>query len=1076
MTDSTSLPADRKTVKPPADQRYGRWKIVAAVAGIAGFLLACLTPLLPVNERTTTLNWPQGGRISNVDAPLVAYAPARMRVSLPCELVNSLPAHGGTLVSTLPDGGLRPSRQGLFIRADQATVTVADRDVPLVSAPRQQVATAPNCRIVFEATGTTTTAGFEGIDGPNTQRTVDDPNLRPQITGVYSDLPANAPITGIEFTANVDARFSTSPTTVKRLAIIIGLLCTVLSMVALGFLDLRDGRGHVRIMPQGWLRPRPVDITVIGVLLLWWFLGPNTSDDGYQFTMGSQAAHSGYMINYFRSFGVPENPFGWNDYLFTAIMHFTSSLPALRVPGTVMGLLSWLIISREMIPRLGPAVRRSQAGIWAGAAGFLLIWLPLNNGLRPEPAVVLFSLLTWVSVERAIATGRLLPVAVAVPCAALTLGAAPGGIIAVAALLAASRQIVTRILKRRKRDGLLPLVAPILASGTAYLFYAFYTPSLAAILEAVKVKNVTGPTLAWYEEGVRYYYLMIDTVDGSVNRRIGVLLAFLCLLTVLTVMLRRKRPSGIAAGPVWRLMAVFFATIVLLAFTPTKWTHHLGLYPGYAAGIAAVAGTMMTPAIMRSKRNRVLFAAAVLYVMAVSFAGINGYYWAGIYGVTWGDTPAQLGGLKIFWLLFAAAIAVTVYGIWLHLRRDYAPEPTRSGRRTVPALAILALLVVLFDVLTVVKGAYVQRGSFSWAASNSRALTGSSCSMADYVLMETDPSKGLLTPLRLPDGRTPTASEALAGRNTGFTPNGVPSSVTPTESNPAHNTDTANVDTADWPTPQPPSVNGSTVPLPFGLDPTLTPILGSQGATGPANLSTDWYSLPARTDRTPLVTMSVAGSVAATGLHGVHKDGRTLKLELGHVGADGVVHPVGAPMVPIDVWAAPNWRNLRFPTAGIPAQVNAARVVIDDPVASPDFVAITPPRLTSMRTADEVLGRDTVIAIDFMVAFAFPCQHQMQAVNGIWEVPQFRISPDYNATVQTTDTWEGWKTGGPLGITDAMLHEQMVPTYLRGSWEIDWGTITRLRPWVAAEPARLQHAEVRRGGMWTPGPMRDAPY
>lgn len=1060
----------------PADQRYGRWRIVAAVAGVIGFLMACLTPLMPVNQQTTTLNWPQDGKIGNVTAPLVAYTPERLSIALPCALIEQLPAEGGTLLSTLPAGGERPSRQGLFIRADADTVTIADRDVPLASAPREQVASADDCRILFVSTPESTRAAFEGLTGPNTDRTVQDPNLRPQLTGVYTDLAADTPTAGIEFTATVDTRFNTAPTTLKRIVIVVGLLTTLLAMVALGFLDMRDGRGHVRIMPAGWLRPRPVDLTVIGILALWWFMGPNTSDDGYQFTMGSQAPHTGYMINFFRSFGVPENPFGWNDYIFTAIMHFTTAGPALRLPGLIMGLLSWLIISREMIPRLGPAVRRNQAGLWAGAAGFLLIWLPLNNGLRPEPTVVLFSLLTWVSVERAIATGRLLPVAIAVPCAALSLGAAPGGIIAVAALLAASRQIVTRILKRRKRDGLLPLVAPIAAAGASYLFYAFYSPSLASLQEAVRVKSITGPVLEWYEEGVRYYYLMIDTVDGSVNRRIGVLLAFLCLLTVLTVMLRRRRPPGIASGPTWRLMAVFFATIVLLAFTPTKWTHHLGLYAGYAAGIAAIAGTMMTPLIVRSKRNRVFFTAAILYVMAVSFAGINGYYWAGIYGVTWGDTPPQLGGVKFFWVLFAAAVAVTMYGIWLHLRRDYAPEPTRPGRRTLPSLAILAMLVVFFDVATVAKGAWVQRDSFSWASSNARALTGNPCSMADFVLMETAPSDGQLTPLPRPDGSVPTAAQALAGTGTGFTPNGVPDSVTPMKSNPAHNDDVGNEKQQPWPTKQPPAVNGSTVALPFGLDPTRTPLLGSQGASGPANLTTDWYSVPDRTDRTPLITMSVAGSVAATGLHGVPKQGRTLHLELGHAEPDGTVRPVGAPLVPIDVWSAPNWRNLRFPTAAMPAEVNAARVVIDDPQASPDFVAITPPRMSSMRTVQEVLGRDTVVAIDFMVAFGFPCQHQMRAVNGVWEVPEYRISPDYAATVNTSNTWQGWKTGGPLGITDAMLHEQMVPTYLKGSWDIDWGTITRFRPWDPAPPAQLQIGEVRRSGLYTPGPMRVEPY
>ncbi|MDF0531529.1 arabinosyltransferase domain-containing protein [Tsukamurella sp. 8F] len=1127
--------------------RYGRWRIVAAVFGVLGFLLACLTPLLPVHERTTTLNWPQGGRVASVAAPLVSYVPVDLHFSVPCSVVKDVPQRGGLILSTLPPQGERPTLQGMFVRATADDVTVSDRDVPLISAKRSDLLLTPGCAITVDANPTNTVASFTGMSGPNTSKTVNDPNMRPQITGVYTELPAGTSTAGMSLTAKVDTRFNTSPTLIKRLAIIVGLLSTILSVVALGFLDLRDGRGAVRTMPRGWLKPRPVDLTVIGILLLWWWIGPNTSDDGYQFTMGGQAGHTGYMINYFRSFGVPENPFGWNDYIFTAIMHFTSAAPALRLPGLVMGLLSWLVISREMIPRLGRAVVRSQAGLWAGAAGFLLIWLPLNNGLRPEPAVVLFSLLTWVSIERSIATGRLLPVAIALPCAALTLGAAPGGLIAVAAILAASRQIITRIVKRRKRDGLVALVAPLLAAGASYLFYAFYTLTLGATREALSVKTVTGPTLEWYEEGVRYYYLMIDTVDGSVNRRIGVLVAFLCLLTVLTVMLRRRRPTGISAGPVWRLMAVFFATIIMLAFTPTKWTHHLGLYAGYAGGIAALAGTMTAWPLMRSKRNRVLFTAAVLFVMAVSFAGINGYYWAGIYGVSWGDRPVQLFGIQVYWVLFGISILVALYGLYLHFRRDYAPEPVHRGR-VIPVLALLTLLVVAFDVVTVAKGAVNQRGSFSWAASNARALQGKTCGMADDVLMETDPDAGQLAPLALPGGRVPTAAATLAGENTGFTPNGVPASVHPVKSNPGHNTDNTNTDLVDTvtaggggtdatsqggassgaagtdpngvnsgsngtsgsggsgtsgsssddsstgssdeagsaadkatgaaanaPFGAPITVNGSNVPLPFGLNPKTTPVLGSNGAVGPANLTTGWYSLPARTDRTPLVTLSVAGSVAATGLNKAQKPGRTLSLQAGRAAPDGHVTPLGS-LKPIDAWDAPWWRNLRFPTASLPKGTNTVRVVIDDKTPSPNFVALTPPRMTSMRTAQEVFGRDTVVLADFMVAFAFPCQHQMRALGGVFETPEYRISPDFNATRQTSNTWQGWKTGGPLGFTDATMQEQVVPSYLRGNWYIDWGTITKLTPWMKTEPAQFQHGEATRSGWYTPGKMRSAPY
>ncbi len=46
------------------DVQVARW--VATVAGLVGFVLSVLTPLLPVVQTTATLNWPQNGAWANV--------------------------------------------------------------------------------------------------------------------------------------------------------------------------------------------------------------------------------------------------------------------------------------------------------------------------------------------------------------------------------------------------------------------------------------------------------------------------------------------------------------------------------------------------------------------------------------------------------------------------------------------------------------------------------------------------------------------------------------------------------------------------------------------------------------------------------------------------------------------------------------------------------------------------------------------------------------------------------------------------------------------------------------------------
>ncbi|HEX2401030.1 MAG TPA: arabinosyltransferase, partial [Mycobacterium sp.] len=104
-------------------------RLIAVVAGIAGVLLCGLAPLLPVNQTTATIVWPQApgpnGLVSDVTAPLVSGAPQGLDVSIPCRTIATLPAAGGVVLSTNPPGGIESSRNGLFVTANAANVVVA---------------------------------------------------------------------------------------------------------------------------------------------------------------------------------------------------------------------------------------------------------------------------------------------------------------------------------------------------------------------------------------------------------------------------------------------------------------------------------------------------------------------------------------------------------------------------------------------------------------------------------------------------------------------------------------------------------------------------------------------------------------------------------------------------------------------------------------------------------------------------------------------------------------------------------------------------------------------------------------
>ncbi|OOK76208.1 mycobacterial cell wall arabinan synthesis family protein [Mycobacterium kansasii] len=335
-------------------------------------------------------------------------------------------------------------------------------------------------------------------------------------SGVHRSVRADT--AGLSFSATVDTRYSSSPTPLKMAAMILGLLSTAVALVALHVLDTADGTRHRRILPQRWWSIGGLDALVIAVLVWWHFVGANTSDDGYILTMARVSEHAGYMANYYRWFGTPEAPFGWYYDLLAMWAHVSTASVWMRLPTLAMALTCWWLISREVIPRLGHAVKHSRAAAWTAAGMFLAVWLPLNNGLRPEPIIALGILLTWCSVERAVATSRLLPVAIACILGALTLFSGPTGIASIGALLVAIGPLRTILHRRYKQFGALPLLAPLLAAATVTAILIFRDQTFAGETQASLLKRAVGPSLKWFDEHIRYERLFMASPDGSVAR------------------------------------------------------------------------------------------------------------------------------------------------------------------------------------------------------------------------------------------------------------------------------------------------------------------------------------------------------------------------------------------------------------------------------------------------------------------------------------------------------------------------------------------------------------------------------
>jgi arabinosyltransferase A len=1097
-------------------------RLVAAIAGLVGLVLCLLTPLLPVRQHTATLDWPQlrpGASSANVTASLVAQAPETMTVRLPAVALRELATSGGTALTTVPTTSSEhddlalsvtvspPSRTAGQPESGQ-TVTVTSRSVVVAAAPLAALG---------ETGSVTVTVGlrqvgvhFTGIVGEDGSTGADN---RPVVAGIFTDLtPAQVAATHPSVIAHLDTRFQLSPSPIKAIAMVLGLACVLASLIALLLLDRAH---HVRAGPQlpllRRLRPKPVDVAAIGGLIVWSFLGAGSTDDGYILTMGKAASGAGYTANYYRFFGAPEAPFDW---YYSLLSHWVAISPTAlwtRLPALLAGIVSWLLLSRILLPRLGPAIKQYPLAGWAAAAMLLAVWLPMNSGLRSEPIIVLGTLVTWVFVERSLATHRVLPAALAALTAGLTFGLAPHGIVAAGLLLPSAAALLRVIMARRAESGVAALVLPILAAGAVIVPIAFRDQSLASVAEAVRIRIEVGPASPWTMEYLRYYFLTVTTSDGSLARRVPLYLLAVCLFVTLFVTLRRGHIRRIASGPVWRLIGAVFVGMALLTLTPTKWTVQLGSFAGFGAALAAVTTVAVAEAARHSLRNFAFFLTGLLFALAAAFSGYFNWVWPYSWGVPWFDRRPLVAGVSINSILLVLTVLAGAFAAWQHYRLDFrrrgeggladdaAAElddadlarldaaTQRSARRgklrlqlASAPLAVLLGGMVVFEVLAFAKAGFTGPNTYTVARGNVNALRGDRCGMATQVQVEQHPSDNLLTPA---DGQP--AAAALTGPGShGFTPAGIatdlkpqPIGAAPGQINVASPVmipfASAATTSGTGGGTGPRTVNGSTAALPYGLDPARTPVVGSYGQnTVAAELFSDWYTLPPRSADRPLIAISAAGSIASVDQYGESTFGQPVTLEWAHRGADGRIGAHGA-ITPIDPGPNMPWRNLRVPIEQIPAQANVVRLhVLDGNLGAQQWVAVTPPRMPRLRSLQQVVGVTDPVLLDLLVGQQFPCQRPMAVRHGMWEIPKWRILPTRKDAIATSRTWQATEAGGPLTVPDTLLQTTTVPTYLKGDLWQDWGDLQQYTPLADAPQAGVTVGTVSRSGWWRPGPIR----
>ena len=1024
-----------------------RWPLLACA--LTSLVCSLAFVLAPVHRPHAVYSWPAApGDASPVAVPVMLLQPAEVHASVSCAAARD--AEPGEVLISTTSLDPAPGREELA----GLRVTVDDRGDLLVTTDRsdlavQQVPASGDCRwdLDSDSAGTVLRRDGEVVD----ERPGD---LRPAVAGVFT---AGDSADGLAVDVTADTVFQTSASLLKIVLAVLALLSLTAALVLLARGDRRaaavpattgsgedpdretataaasgssaltaDAAGRPATRAAGPLRWL-VDAVVVVGLGVWTVIGPLSPDDGYIAGIIRSRDANGYVGDVYRWFNAPEAPFGWFYELMNGWSKISEATVWMRVPSSLLGVLTWFVLSRGLLPRFGGFARQPLFHL-AAALVFAAWWLPINLGLRPEPWVAAGLVVVVVLVERGLARQRLLPIALALVVAAATLAVTPTGAVAFLPPVAAAVPVL-RLARRRADVGLLPLVAVAVAAAATTVLLMFSDQSLAAIRLANAIRADLPGSIPWSQEPERWYLLLkADSGQGALARRVPVLLG---LLAALGIVLRRTRLPRPARDVTDRLLTTSALSLVVLLFTPTKWTMHFGAFAGTGTALVLVAvhlyatnrqpaderrsGTVSTSALTAATAGL----AAVLLVAAQSYAGWNQWNWLSNAAVPWNDMPPQLFGIAFDTVFIVASGLVAVVGAALVvLARSRGASGVRlPGARWLPSPGLVAMGLVLLTVVlqagSFAKSSLALRDTYSLASDAVHTVEGRPCGLAEDLTAEPDPTAGLLEP-------SPARSAPDNGPvSDGFADSGGADPVGPALR-------MAGQELPGW------SATGHR----------------DDAGTGPARLTTEWFALPG-----PLVAGGSPLVVTVTGDRGT---GTNVVAEFGRVSADEVI-AIGAVGVP-EAGDPPAARDSRVDPARAPAGAQVVRLVVTDGGADTDVpISVSRPRVPVTVPFREVLDPATPALVDWPVAFVFPCQALSVQSAGLTDVPGWRIAPALPS--DAGDIIVAGFVGGPYTAAYSLVDQDEVPVYQRARPMDRPVSLFRWTPRVALEQPRTEVTE-----------------
>lgn len=688
-------------------RRQPRWVAVLVLALLAGICLLGFI-VAPVREHTATYSW--DSEQPEFALPLNPYRPAELTVTAQCA---DLAAVNGTALDTVRavDPGLGANR--LQLRVSAGTLTVASGARRLGPVPLQ------GCRTVVIGFDTHTATIV--LDGRPVAEVAGD--LRPAVDGFF--VPAGTRGLSAEIVA--DTQFDTSPTAWK---LVLAGTALALLAAALALIWRADGPRRTR---RRWSRPGMVDAIVGLSLVAATAMTGATDDDGFIAQIARTPLASGYIGNYVRWNNAPEAPFGWFYQVYAWWGQISVEPVWLRLPALMLGILSWLVLRHQLLPRT--IKRPSRTAIAGLAAAFVLLWIVYGNSLRPENLFALGLGVVIVLVDEGVRRRRLFPLAVAAVVAGWTTAVGPTGLVAVTPFVVAGARSGLGRQARRTPLAVAAVAALGLAGFGSAVLGMFADQSLAAVMTATRARTAYGPVFPIWMDPRRYWMLFMSFAA----RQISVYLPAAAMAYV-GWRWRRERLPGIRNPMVRQIVGAGLGLVVAMALSPTKLPHHFGAL--IIVGPAAMALAVESWRRMRPSVANPVFAGATVVLVGLAMLRDNTWWKLSSVGMLFDRNPLRLGPVLLAWPVITLGVVVGVGG-WLWIRR----RGDLPGRRR--WMAVLAWGVALFTVCQYLNfaQAMAERGRrYTLGAAAAYVVAGKGCLLERSLWYERDPATGVLQP------------------------------------------------------------------------------------------------------------------------------------------------------------------------------------------------------------------------------------------------------------------------------------------------------------------------------------------